>query len=389
MDRVLRSAILNSNVIDVIQDNKRPFDELMSKYRCAIMEIETKFKVLNEQYSLQYDRNPIETIKTRLKSMESISRKLAQKGKSFSAKSMEENLDDIAGVRVICSFQEDIYTLAKCLLDQDDIELLETKDYIKNPKPSGYRSLHLIVRVPIFLQNEKCFMKVEVQLRTIAMDFWASLEHKLRYKKEIPEFEKDSLQKELFECAQMINTLDQRMEAVKNLEQTASKKMRLLKLFWSTLYLSAFTFGGGYVIVSLMKKKFVDELGWIDEEEMLDLVAIAQSTPGAIAVNGAIVVGYKLEGIIGVIAAIAGTIIPPFVIISVISFFYELFASNVYVQQVLTGMQAGVGAVIACVVFDMGSGIVRSKSILSMCIMIAAFVAGYVFNVNVVLIILA
>ena len=107
----------------------------------------------------------------------------------------------------------------------------------------------------------------------------------------------------------------------KNLEQTASKKMRLLKLFWSTLYLSAFTFGGGYVIVSLMKKKFVDELGWIDEEEMLDLVAIAQSTPGAIAVNGAIVVGYKLEGIIGVIAAIAGTIIPPFVIISVISFF--------------------------------------------------------------------
>ena len=171
----------------------------------------------------------------------------------------------------------------------------------------------------------------------------------------------------------------------KNLEQTASKKMRLLKLFWSTLYLSAFTFGGGYV----MKKKFVDELGWIDEEEMLDLVAIAQSTPGAIAVNGAIVVGYKLEGIIGVIAAIAGTIIPPFVIISVISFFYELFASNVYVQQVLTGMQAGVGAVIACVVFDMGSGIVRSKSILSMCIMIAAFVAGYVFNVNVVLIILA
>ena len=136
----------------------------------------------------------------------------------------------------------------------------------------------------------------------------------------------------------------------KNLEQTASKKMRLLKLFWSTLYLSAFTFGGGYVIVSLMKKKFVDELGLIDEEEMLDLVAIAQSTPGAIAVNGAIVVGYKLE---------------------------------------LTGMQAGVGAVIACVVFDMGSGIVRSKSILSMCIMIAAFVAGYVFNVNVVLIILA
>ena len=209
MDRVLRSAILNSNVIDVIQDNKRPFDELMSKYRCAIMEIETKFKVLNEQYSLQYDRNPIETIKTRLKSMESISRKLAQKGKSFSAKSMEENLDDIAGVRVICSFQEDIYTLAKCLLDQDDIELLETKDYIKNPKPSGYRSLHLIVRVPIFLQNEKCLMKVEVQLRTIAMDFWASLEHKIYYKFEgnAPEY----ISRDLRECAGIVGQLDAKM----------------------------------------------------------------------------------------------------------------------------------------------------------------------------------
>ena len=209
MDRVLRSAILNSNVIDVIQDNKRPFDELMSKYRCAIMEIETKFKVLNEQYSLQYDRNPIETIKTRLMSMESISRMLAQKGKSFSAKSMEENLDDIAGVRVICSFQEDIYTLAKCLLDQDDIELLETKDYIKNPKPSGYRSLHLIVRVPIFLQNAKCFMKVEVQLRTIAMDFWASLEHKIYYKFEgnAPEY----ISRDLRECAGIVGQLDAKM----------------------------------------------------------------------------------------------------------------------------------------------------------------------------------
>ena len=213
MDRVLRSAILNSNVINVIQDNKRPFDELMSKYRCAIMEIETKFKVLNERFSLQYDRNPIETIKTRLKSMESISRKLAQKGKSFSAKSMEENLDDIAGVRVICSFQEDIYILAKCLLDQDDIELLETKDYIKNPKPSGYRSLHLIVRVPIFLQNEKCLMKVEVQLRTIAMDFWASLEHQLRYKKNFAVT--DDMLRELKECAEMSAQLDCRMEALR------------------------------------------------------------------------------------------------------------------------------------------------------------------------------
>ena len=115
-----------------------------------------------------------------------------------------------------------------------------------------------------------------------------------------------------------------------------SRKKVLWKIFISTLYLSAFTFGGGYVIVSLMKKKFVDELHWIEEKEMLDLVAIAQSSPGAIAINGAIVVGYKLAGITGVLISIIGTIIPPFVIISVISFFYGLFASNVYVQQVLT-----------------------------------------------------
>ena len=173
----------------------------------------------------------------------------------------------------------------------------------------------------------------------------------------------------------------------KNLEQTASKKMRLLKLFWSTLYLSAFTFGGGYVIVSLMKKKFVDELGWIDEEEMLDLVAIAQSTPGAIAVNGAIVVGYKLEGIIGVIAAIAGTIIPPFVIISVISFFYELFASNVYVQQVLTGMQAGVGALIINVVIDMTKDVIIGKGFLIYGIFFISFVLNVFFDVNIIYII--
>ena len=210
MDRVLRSAILNSNVIDVIQDNKRPFDELMSKYRCAIMEIETKFKVLNEQYSLQYDRNPIETIKTRLKSMESISRKLAQKGKSFSAKSMEENLDDIAGVRVICSFQEDIYTLAKCLLDQDDIELLETKDYIKNPKPNGYRSYHMIIEIPVFFSDSKKPIRVEVQIRTIAMDFWASLDHQLKYKKSFVDLNGE-ISGELKQCADVIAQTDNKM----------------------------------------------------------------------------------------------------------------------------------------------------------------------------------
>ena len=168
-----------------------------------------------------------------------------------------------------------------------------------------------------------------------------------------------------------------------------NRKHVLWKLFVSTLYLSAFTFGGGYVIVTLMKEKFVDELHWIEEDEMLDLIAIAQSAPGAIAVNGAIVVGYKLAGLIGAIVAILATIIPPFVIISVISYFYELFRDSFIVSRLLSGMQAGVGAVIASVVWDMGGGVVKQKSVLSDVILIAAFVAACVFRVNVVYIILA
>ena len=167
-----------------------------------------------------------------------------------------------------------------------------------------------------------------------------------------------------------------------------AKAKVLWKLFISTLYLSAFTFGGGYVIVTLMKKKFVDDLHWIDEKEMLDLVAIAQSSPGAIAVNGAIVVGYKLAGIAGVLVSILGTILPPFVIISVISAFYQAFRSNFFISQMLEGMQAGVGAVIAVVVYEMGSGIIRGKSTSSNMIMAGAFLASCVFGVNVVLVVL-
>ena len=167
------------------------------------------------------------------------------------------------------------------------------------------------------------------------------------------------------------------------------KKSKILaKLFLSTLYLSAFTFGGGYVIVTLLKKKFVDEYHWIEEDEMLDLVAIAQSAPGAIAVNGAIVVGYKLAGILGTIVAIIATIIPPFVIISVISVFYAAFRDNFLVSKMLEGMQAGVGAVIASVVWEMGSDVVKSKSAASLLIMAASFVATCCFGVNVVIVVL-
>ena len=171
-------------------------------------------------------------------------------------------------------------------------------------------------------------------------------------------------------------------------EESHEKKHVLWKLFVSTLYLSAFTFGGGYVIVTLMKEKFVDELHWIEEDEMLDLIAIAQSAPGAIAVNGAIVVGYKLAGLPGALVAIAATIFPPFVVISAISFFYALFRDNFVVSRLLAGMQAGVAAVIASVVWDMGGKVVKQKSVLSVGIMLAAFMAVCVYRVNVVIVIL-
>ncbi len=166
--------------------------------------------------TLQYDRNPIESIKTRLKSWESILRKVRNKNIPLNLESLEKNINDIAGIRVICSFQEDIYQLLESFLRQDDVKLIKKKDYIKNPKPNGYKSLHLIVEVPIFLQNETKLMKAEVQLRTIAMDFWASLEHKLRYKKNIPEDEAEIIAEELLECSEISSALDKRMQAIKN-----------------------------------------------------------------------------------------------------------------------------------------------------------------------------
>lgn len=175
---------------------------------------------------------------------------------------------------------------------------------------------------------------------------------------------------------------------MENSNNEVTKQGVLKKLFFSTLYLSTFTFGGGYVIVTLLKNKFVDELHWIDEEEMLDLVAIAQSSPGAIAVNGAIVVGYKLAGIPGILLSILGAIIPPLVILTVISYCYAAFKTNFYIQALLKGMRAGVGAVIVSVVYDMGSNVVKQKDPLLLVVMAAAFIANYFFSVNVIFIIL-
>lgn len=161
------------------------------------------------------------------------------------------------------------------------------------------------------------------------------------------------------------------------------------KLFTSTFMLSAFTFGGGYVIIPLMKKRFVDELGWIDEQEMLNLTAIAQSSPGAVAVNASILLGYRIAGLLGALITIVGTILPPLVILSIISLFYTAFRDNRVVGAVLRGMQSGVAAVIADVVIKLGGNITRSKELISILIMLGAFIATWFLGINVIFIILA
>ena len=172
--------------------------------------------------------------------------------------------------------------------------------------------------------------------------------------------------------------------------QTQTGKGRQLwQLFYSMLYISAFTFGGGFVIVTLMKKKFVDGFGWLTEAEMLDMTAIAQSSPGAIAVNAAILVGWQVAGFWGMVCAVVGTILPPMVILSVISVFYQLFATNRYVALVLGGMQAGVAAVIFDVVCNLGQNVIKGGAVLDICLMVVAFVASFFLNVNVIVIILA
>lgn len=200
-----------------LQTAKHDLENLMTYYRCAILEVETKFKVLNAQFSLQHERNPIESIKSRLKSFDSIQEKLQRKGYPMTLESIENNLCDVAGIRVICGFLDDIYMLADCLLSQDDVRLIEKKDYIQNPKPNGYRSLHLIVQVPIFLYEEKKYITVEVQLRTIAMESWANLEHRLRYKKALDAHLLHMTEDELSECAELCSQLDKKMQKVRDI----------------------------------------------------------------------------------------------------------------------------------------------------------------------------
>lgn len=211
------------------------YKELRMMYACAIKEVQTKFEVLETEFKVRYQRNPISSIQTRLKSSSSIIEKMIRKGIPFSMENLEAQIHDLAGIRVICSYVDDIYALADALTSQDDITLVEKKDYIKHPKPNGYRSLHLIVSVPVFFSRQKRQIKVEVQIRTIAMDFWASLEHKLQYKKNIPESQAKFLKDELYDCAQQSAALDKRMQNIRNIiaksESEEEVKQEFLPIF--------------------------------------------------------------------------------------------------------------------------------------------------------------
>lgn len=197
------------NLMDMLVE----YRELMMMYTCAIKEVRTKFEVLDTEFSVRFERNPISAIRTRLKHTNSIVGKLEKNNLAFSLKNIEMYVNDVAGIRVVCSYIDDIYEIANSLLAQDDITLVKRKDYIVYPKPNGYRSLHLIVKVPVFFANEKKDMKVEVQIRTIAMDFWASLEHQLKYKQDIPN--QNEIVAQLKKCADVIASTDEEMLGIR------------------------------------------------------------------------------------------------------------------------------------------------------------------------------
>ena len=197
--------------------NAAKFNDLMMMYRCAIREVQTKLEGLDDEFSVEYKRNPISFIKTRIKKPESIYRKLQKLGYDFTAENIQEQLNDVAGVRVVCAFIDDIYTVANLIAGQDDIKVIKIKDYIKNPKPNGYRSYHMIVEIPVFFSKGKTPMRVELQIRTNGMDFWATLEHQLRYKKGIEDLPGYAeISEELLRSAQAVIETDNEMQQIKN-----------------------------------------------------------------------------------------------------------------------------------------------------------------------------
>ncbi|MBR4580667.1 MAG: GTP pyrophosphokinase family protein [Lachnospiraceae bacterium] len=195
-------------------DEMLDIKELLLAYSAAIQEIRTKLSILNKEYEVRYQRNPINNIQSRLKSQVSIMQKLEKKGLLISRENIEENIYDIAGVRVICSYEDDIYRMAEALTKQADIELVRVKDYIKEPKPNGYRSLHLIVKVPVYFEESVKKVYAEIQIRTVAMDFWASLEHQMKYKKKNIE-NPEHVMEQLRQCSDMITLTDRYMMKIR------------------------------------------------------------------------------------------------------------------------------------------------------------------------------
>ena len=214
LTKELLSNVDNENLLI---SELQPFVELFMHYECAMLEIETKLNVFDKEFSLRGDSNPIESISTRLKSPISLMNKLQRYNLTFDIETIKNNIYDVAGVRVICSFKNDVYKLVEALKQQHDLTVIEEKDYIKNHKDNGYRSYHLIVEVPIFLSEKVEHVAVEIQFRTIAMDFWASLEHKLRYKKNLSEEKEKEIERRLLLCAEISAKLDNQMQKVKEI----------------------------------------------------------------------------------------------------------------------------------------------------------------------------
>ena len=231
-NNLAQSLLVNKEDFRKTMETNARFQELMMMYRCAIREIQTKLEILNDEFKTKNQRNPIDSIRTRVKSPASIFDKMQRKGFEVSIQSIVNNLNDVAGVRVVCPFISDIYAVANMLISQDDVEVMEVKDYIKNPKPNGYRSLHYVVIIPIYLSSGKEYMKVEVQIRTIAMNFWASLEHKIYYKFEgqAPEY----ISRELKECADMVSALDDKMLSLNEAIQECLEKQEELNMSTKT-----------------------------------------------------------------------------------------------------------------------------------------------------------
>lgn len=209
--QIINNLMVSGYRVD-ISDQMHDFLELRQLYNAAMREVRTKLEILDEEFHVRFNHNPIHHIECRLKSPQSIVEKLNRKGVELSIESIKKNITDIAGIRVICNYIDDIYTIADLLLKQDDIALIRERDYIANPKDNGYRSLHLVIMVPVYLSDRKEFVPLEVQIRTIAMDCWASLEHQLMYKSPVPL--PDSLKEQLKECADAMNDVDIKLQNI-------------------------------------------------------------------------------------------------------------------------------------------------------------------------------